>query len=316
MMPVDPQCQALLDAAAASGAPFAHDDYRAIRTAYADTVALYRHETAPLAGVSERSFAGPGGDVRVRVYVPAAAATAAGACLIYFHGGGWVVGDLDTHDHVCRHLAHGAGVRVIAVDYRLAPEHLFPAAFEDCLAAVQWAAANAAALNIDPQRLAIGGDSAGGNLAAAVAIALRDSGGPSPALQLLIYPATDMTADNDSLRDNAEGFLLTRAAMELFMRWYVPDPANRTDPRASPQSADHHRDLPRAFIQTAEFDPLRDEAQTYAETLRAAGCRCEYECYPGMLHGFIRMGGIIDRGLVALDDACAALRDALGTTPD
>ena len=315
-MPVDPQCQSILDAVAAIGTPFAHDDYHASRAAYAGTTARYRHESGPLATVSDQTFAGPAGAVPVRIYVPATNAPGPLPCLVFFHGGGWVVGDLDTHDHVCRHLAHGAGVCVIAVDYRLAPEHPFPAGFDDCLAAVRWAAANAARLNIDPQQLAIGGDSAGGNLAAAVAIALRDGGGPALALQLLFYPATDMTADSDSLRENAEGFLLTRAAMELFMSWYVPNPAMRSDPGASPQLAKHHRDLPRAFIQTAEFDPLRDEARIYAETLAAAGCAVEYKCYPGMLHGFIRMGGIVDMGLSALDDACGALRDALRTASD
>jgi acetyl esterase len=315
-MPVDPQCQTILEAAAAKGAPFAHDDVHASRAAYAGTTAVYRHAAAPLASVSERTFPGPADDVPVRLYIPATDAAGPLPCLVFFHGGGWVVGDLETHDHVCRYLAHGAGVCVIAVDYRLAPEHPFPSGFEDCLAAVHWAAGNAASLNIDPQRLAIGGDSAGGNLAAAVAIALRDGGGPALALQLLFYPATDMTADNASLRENAEGFLLTRAAMELFMNWYVPNPANRSDPRASPQLANHHRDLPRAFILTAEFDPLRDEARAYAETLAADGCPTAYKCYPGMLHGFIRMGGIVDRGLNALDDACGALRDALGKAPD
>ena len=151
-------------------------------------------------------------------------------------------------------------------------------------------------------------------LAAAVALALRDGGSPTPALQLLIYPATDMSADNDSLRENAEGFLLTRAAMDRFTNWYVPDPEQRTDPRASPQHG-NHAGLPRAFIQSAEFDPLRDEARVYAETLRAAGVTVEYRCYKGMLHGFARMGGIVDQGIRALDDACDVLRDALATTP-
>lgn len=313
-MPVDPQCQAILDAVAAQGAPFAHDDYHAIRTAYADTTARYRHESPAPVSTSEHTFTGPAGDVPLRRYVPVTETPGPLPCLVFFHGGGWVVGDLATHDHICRYLAAGAGVCVIAVDYRLAPEHPFPAAFEDCRTAVHWVAANAASLQIDQHKLAIGGDSAGGNLAAAVAVALRDDGGPAPVLQLLIYPATDMTADNDSLRDNAEGFLLTRAAMERFTDWYVPRAAQRSDPRASPQFG-RHDGLPRAFIQTAEFDPLRDEARVYADTLAAAGVAVEYRCYPGMLHGFVRMGGIVDTGISALDDACRALRDAVGTTP-
>ena len=313
-MPVDPQCQAILDAAATQGAPFANDDYHAIRGAYADTTARYRHPSPARAALSDQTFTGPAGAVPIRCYVPVTAMAGPLPCLVYFHGGGWVVGDLATHDHMCRYLSAGAGICVIAVDYRLAPEHPFPAGFEDCLAAVRWVAGSAASLNIDPRRLAVGGDSAGGNLAAAVAIALRDTGGPLPALQLLIYPATDMTADNDSLRDNAEGYLLTRAAMDLFTRWYVPDSAQRSDPRASPRHGTH-AGLPRAFIQTAEYDPLRDEARDYAETLTAAGVAVEYRCYPGMVHGFARMGGIVDAGIAALDDACEALRSALNAAP-
>lgn len=312
-MPVDPQCQAILDAAAAQGAPFANDDYRAIRTAYAGTTVRYRHEPPRPIAVSDQTFTGPAGAVPLRRYVPATKTPGPLPCLVFFHGGGWVVGDLATHDHICRYLAAGAGICVIAVDYRLAPEHPFPAAFDDCLAAVHWVAGNVVSLDIDPLKLAVGGDSAGGNLAAAVAIALCDKG-PLPALQLLIYPATDMTADNGSLRENGDGFLLTRAAMERFTNWYVTDAAQRTDPRASPQFG-AHGGLPRAFIQTAEFDPLRDEARVYAETLSAAGVAVEYQCYPGMLHGFARMGGVVEMGIHALDDACGALRDALGTAP-
>ncbi len=315
-MPVDPQCQAILDAVAAQGAPFANDDYHAIRSAYAGTTIRYRHDPPAPVTVSGHTFAGPGGPVPLRRYLPAAAAAHEPLpCLVFLHGGGWVVGDLETHDHICRYLAAGAGICVLAVDYRLAPEHPFPAAFDDCLAAVHWIANNAASLAVDPHRLAVGGDSAGGNLAAAVALALQDDGGPTVALQLLIYPATDMTADNDSLRENGEGFLLTRAAMERFTDWYVPNPAQRSDPRASPQFG-AHAGLPRAFIRTAEFDPLRDEACTYAETLKAAGVAVDYACYAGMLHGFARMGGVVEAGIRVLDDACGVLRDALKTIPE
>jgi len=309
-MPVDPQCQALLDAAAAAGAPFAHDDYRAIRAAYAATTPSYRHATEPLAAVDDRTFAGPACAVPVRIYRPTTASSSPAPCVVYFHGGGWVVGDLDSHDHLCRYLAHGAGAVVVAVDYRLAPEHPFPAPLDDCIAAVHWVADNAVELDIDPQRLALGGDSAGGNLAAATAIALRDGKGPRALVQLLIYPAVDFTANNDSLRDNAEGYLLTRSALDLFTRLYLPDEATRSDPRASPQLRNRHTDLPRAFIQTAEYDPLRDEARDYAQTLAAAGCPVEYKCYPGMVHGFARMGGKVDMALTALDDACGVMREA------
>jgi acetyl esterase len=213
---------------------------------------------------------------------------------------------------MCCYLTAAAGVIVISVDYRLAPEHKFPAGFDDCVAAVRWAADNAASLGGDPSRLGVGGDSAGGNLAAATAIALRDNGGPALQLQLLIYPACDFTADNDSLEDNAEGYLLTRESIEQFADWYLPDREARHDPRASPQLAPHHTDLPRAWVQTAEYDPLRDEGRHYAETLAKAGVEVEYKCYSGMVHGFARMGGKVDMARDALDDAARALRSALG----
>jgi acetyl esterase len=202
--------------------------------------------------------------------------------VLFFHGGGWVIGDIDTHDHMCRYLAHKADVVVVSVHYRLAPEAPFPAAFDDCLAAARWLVEDAAALAIDPARWAIAGDSAGGNLAAAVTIALRDQREPMPNLQLLMYPAVDATADNESLRVNGEGYLLTAAAMDKFVGWYLPDEDLREDPRVSPQLAEHHTDLPRAWVQTAEFDPLRD-----------------------------RMGAVVDMAISALDDAAKALRSAL-----
>ncbi len=309
-MSLDPQCRALIEAAAVGGAPFDGADHIAVRTAYAATTAGFRHATGELESVTEISFPGPASTVPVRIYRPHNDLAGAQPCLMFYHGGGWAVGDLDTHDHICRHLAHGAGATVVSVDYRLAPEHKFPAALEDCIAAVHWVVDAADDLGIDPSSIALGGDSAGGNLAAAVSICLRDSAGPKIALQLLIYPATNFTADNESLRENATGYLLTRAAMEMFTDLYLPNHAARSDPRASPQLRNNHAGLPRAFIQTAEFDPLRDEARAYAETLMTAGCPVEYKCYPGMIHGFARMGGKVDAALTALDDACGVVREA------
>ncbi len=307
-MPLHPQCAAII-AAAAAGAPFAAPTPAAMRAAYAATTAGYAHASGTLAGVESLICSDPGGDIGLRLYRPAAPDPL--PALIFCHGGGWVLGDLDSHDHVCRALAQRADVAVVAVDYRRAPEHRFPAALDDVIAAVRWVAAHGPALGIDPDRLAIGGDSAGGNLAAAAALALRDSGGPRLALQLLIYPAVDCTADNESLRTNGEGYLLTRAALENFYDLYLPARAARSDPRASPQLAADHRGLPRAFIQTAEFDPLRDEGARYADTLRAAGVAVDYRCYPGMVHGFMRMGAKVDLALEALADASRALRAAL-----
>jgi len=311
-MPLDPQCREIVDAAAAAGgSPFELADHLAVRDAYAATTPAYRHPAGELKSVAEDGFNGAERNIKVRIYRPQGDRPRGLPCLVYFHGGGWVVGDLDTHDHVCRYLAYGAEALVVSVDYRLAPEHKFPAALDDCVAAVQWVADTANELGIDRERIAIGGDSAGGNLAAATAIVLRDNGGPALALQLLIYPATDFTADNDSLHDNANGYLLTRDAMGVFTDLYLPNHKARSDPRASPQLHNNHERLPRAFVQTAEFDPLRDEARTYAETLMAAGCPVEYKCYPGMVHGFVRMGGQVDAALTALDDACGVLRDAV-----
>ena len=250
--------------------------------------------------------------MRVRIYTPRREGNAALPGLIFFHGGGWVLGDLDTHDHVCRYIAHNAQTIVISVDYRLAPEHKFPAALEDCVAAVQWVVESADRHAIDRDRIAVGGDSAGGNLAASSAIALRDCGGPALALQLLIYPAVNFTADNESLQDNATGYLLSRDAVEAFADLYLSDVSSRSDPRASPQLCVDHKGLPPALVQTAEFDPLRDEGRCYAETLRAAGCSVDYHCYSGMVHGFARMGGKVDTALTALDDACSSLRTAFG----
>ncbi len=309
-MPLDPQCQALVDAAARSGSAFDTNEPRLARLAYDAGTLLYRHEAPPLESVTNGVFAGPAGEVKVRTYRPLDTNTPAPA-LVYFHGGGWVVGNLSSHDHLCRYLAAKSGVVVIAVDYRLAPEHKFPAAYEDCLAAVRWVAASAAELGIDAKRLAVGGDSAGGSLAAAAALAVRDEGWPMLRLQLLLYPSTNFTADTPSMRDNGEGYLLTRAAMEQFIDWYLPSRIARTDPRASPQLAPEHSGLPPACILSAEYDPLRDEAHVYADTLERAGVAVERKCYGGMVHGFMRMGGRIGMALTALDDAAAALKRAV-----
>jgi acetyl esterase len=309
-MPLDPQCQALVDAAARYGGAFDNNDPQLARRAYDAGTLIYRHETPPLASVANLVFAGPSENLKVRIYRPHGVATPAPA-LVYFHGGGWVVGNLESHDHLCRYLAARAQVVVVAVDYRLAPEHKFPAAFEDSLAAIRWVAASAEELAIDAKRLAVGGDSAGGSLAAATALAVRDEGWPMLRLQLLLYPSTDFTADTVSMRDNGSGYLLTRAAMEQFIDWYLPSRIARTDPRTSPQLAPDHSGLPPAFVASAEFDPLRDEAHAYADTLQRAGVAVERHCYAGMVHGFMRMGGRVDRALTALDDAALALQRAL-----
>jgi len=308
-MPLHPQAQTIVDAAQTAGAPFELDDYRAIRAGYRATTALYRHPSPTLDSVANVMAPGPGGNLALRLYRPSAGAGGRRLPgLVFFHGGGWVVGDLETHDHVCRYVAAGAGAVVIAVDYRLAPEQCFPAAFDDALAATRWIAGQADELALDPLRLAVGGDSAGGNLAAAVALALRNE--LALRLQVLLYPAVDLIADNASLRDNARGYLLTTAAMAQFIEWYVPDPAARSDWRASPLHATSHAGVAPAFIVTAGYDPLRDEAIAYAALLTEAGVDVEHRHYPDMIHGFARMGGRIDAGIAALDHSAAALRRA------
>ncbi|MGE3771966.1 MAG: alpha/beta hydrolase [Gammaproteobacteria bacterium] len=309
-MPLDPQCAALCEAAARAGAPFDAGDPLAVRRAYAATTAMYAYDPGPLKAVTDLAIDGPGGTLAVRAYRPHSAHALLPA-LVFLHGGGWVVGDLDTHDHVCRHLAFAGDVVVLAVEYRLAPEQPFPAAVDDGIAALRWTRTNAASLGIDPARIAVGGDSAGGNLAAVVCLAAREAGEPLPAFQLLIYPAVDFTADNASLRDNATGYLLTRAALVQFYDWYLGATPDRRDWRVSPLWASSHAGLPPALVQTAEFDPLRDEGALYADTLRAARVAVEHRHYEGMVHGFARMGGKVDRGRRALDDAAAALRRAL-----
>ncbi|MBT3532425.1 MAG: alpha/beta hydrolase [Rhodospirillaceae bacterium] len=311
-MSLDPQCAEIVAAAAAAGgSPLEETDHTRARKAYEASTVVYRHSSGDLDSVEDRTIPGANGDdLAIRIYTPVVASKSLGVA-VFFHGGGWVIGSLNSHDHMCRYLAQGAGCIVVAVDYRLAPEYKFPAGLEDCIAATRWVAANAESFGGDPARMAVAGDSAGGNLAAAVAIELRDAPkGISLSLQVLIYPAVDFTADTDSKEENGEGYLLTRDATETFADLYLPNREARSNPRASPQLASHHTDLPRAWIQTAQFDPLRDEGRIYAETLSKAGVPVEYKCYAGMVHGFARMGGKVDQGVVALTHAAGALRSA------
>jgi acetyl esterase len=231
--------------------------------------------------------------------------------LVYLHGGGWVIGDLDTHDVLCRCLADAAGCAVLAVDYRLAPEHRFPAAVDDCVAALRWARANAAALGADPARIAVGGDSAGGNLSAVVCLALREAGEPQPALQLLIYPATDQRAVAPSHTANGQGYLLTRDSVRYYAGHYLgEDPSIRDDWRASPLRAARHDGLAPALVLTAGYDPLRDEGRQYADALSAAGVPCQYVCFERQIHGFITMGRVIAEANTAVALCGTVLRQA------
>jgi acetyl esterase len=228
--------------------------------------------------------------------------------LVYFHGGGWVIGDIDTHDNTCRELTNAAGCVVVSVDYRLAPEHKFPAPLEDCYAATAWVAEHAANLGADPARLAVGGDSAGGNLAAAVCLLARERGRRTIVHQLLIYPVTDHDYFTASYRDNAEGYLLTREAMEWFWNHYLRTPADGKDPLASPLRSNNLSGLPPATVITAEFDPLRDEGEAYGHRLRGAGVEATVTRYDGMIHGFFGLGAVLAQGKKAMEEAAERLR--------
>ena len=307
-MPLDPQAQALI-ASVAGGKPVEQMTPQEMRDALEERVRLTGGAPEPVDQVVPGVVPGPAGPIAVRIYTPKGGQAALPG-LVYFHGGGWARGSLQTHDIVCRSLANGAGCVVVSVDYRMAPEHRFPAAFEDSLAATRWVAEHAAEIGIDPRRLAVGGDSAGGNLAAAVALAARDAGGPSLVHQLLIYPVTDYNFDTRSYADNAEGYMLTRAAMQHYWRLYLRDGSDGADFRASPLRARDFGNLPPALVITAEFDPLRDEGRAYADRLREAGTPVLYREYPGMVHGFVTSAGVLDAGKQAVREAAAALKDA------
>jgi acetyl esterase len=309
-MPLDPQVKAFLDQLAASAIPPVETltPREARLQMEAGTVMLGR---LPEVGrVEDHVLPGPETPLRVRLTAPAAGGPFPG--LIYFHGGGWVTGSLFSHDHLCRALTRAAGVAVISTEYRLAPEHPFPAAVDDAEAAARWVAGHAAGLGLDPARLAVGGDSAGGTLAAAVARRARDQGGPDLAFQLLLYPATDADLDTSSYRENADGYMLTRAAMAWYWDLYVPDLSLRSHPDAAPLRAGDLTGLPPALVVTAEYDVLRDEGEAYARRLAEAGVAARLVRYDGMIHGFLRRHHLLDRGKAALDEVAGALRDALG----
>ena len=289
---LDPQARALLDAAERPGAPSPR------AAGVAETRRLYRESrlrlSAPRVEMAEtRDFPipGPAGAVGARHYRPGGAEGALPG-VVYFHGGGWTCGDLDTHDGVCRGIAAAGPCAVVAVDYRMGPEHRYPAAVEDALAAVEWVCANAAALGMDPARIVVAGESAGGNLAAVAALALRDTG-PKIAMQVLVYPVTDQEAQGGSMQRCATGYSLTAELMRWYQDQYFGAGADRSEWRASPLNAADHSRLPPAYVVTAGFDPLLDQGRAYADRLIRAGVPVTYECFEGMIHGFLPMGGAL-----------------------
>ena len=304
---LDPQARELLEFLAQSGTAQVHQHTLEQTRAYFE-MAPSLDVVEPIACVRDLTVESPAGSLRLRVYHPDPESRL--PVTVFFHGGGWVIGSLDSHDPLCRSLANRVPCVVVAVDYRLAPEHPWPAAVEDADFAVRWVAEHGDELEADASLLAVAGDSAGGNLAAVTALKDRDSGRHQVAFQLLFYPATDYDWKSASMRENSDGYFLTRADMKWFENHYLQgqDPLH---PYVAPMRARSLAGLPPAFIITAEFDPLRDQGNAYGRRLAAEGAAVTVRCYPGMIHGFVGMRALIKQGDVALDDAAAALRAGL-----
>ena len=312
---LDPQARALIDLMIERGVPPTHTlSPEEARRLYRERRGYTQPEPPALGEMRELRLPGPAGELPARLYHPRDAAGTP-PLLVYFHGGGWTIGDLDTHDVLCRQLCAGSGAAVLSVDYRMGPEQRFPAAVDDCVAATRWAQAHGAELGIDAARVAVGGDSAGGNLAAVVALVLRDADAPPLRLQLLIYPATDMRCLAPSHTTNGQGYLLTADSLAYYRGHYLADRSEWTDWRASPLLAADHARLPPALVLTAGFDPLRDEGRQYADALSSAGTPAQYVCFERQVHGFITMSRVIDEANTAVDLCCAALRRAFTTPP-
>ena len=312
-MALHPQIQQALKAMADAKLRPIEEMTPAEARAQMDAVAKARAQAFPPAEVGrveEREIPGPGGAMRARFYWPKGAA-AAGPAVLYFHGGGHVIGSLDSHDGTARNLCQGAGALIVSLDYRMGPEHRFPAAVEDSWAALEWLHANAASLGADPARLAVAGDSAGANLAAVVALMARDAGGPKLRLQLLVYPVGDYALTGESYQRYATGYgPLTAEAMVWFQHHYLNSVADAEDWRASPLKAKSHKGVAPAFVVLAECDVLWDDGRRYAEALRQAGVPVELKEYAGMIHAFFGMIPAVDAAVQAQADAVAALKRA------
>lgn len=310
-MPLDPQVQAIFDQMAGLP-PFENLSVEEARLQTIERTRAGQLPTLPVAAVANRTIPGPAGDLPVRIYTPHGAGPF--PLMVFFHGSGFVVCNLDTHDGTARNLCSAAGCVVVSVDYRLAPENKFPAGPDDCYAATQWAAAHARELNADASHIALAGDRAGGNLVAVTALMIRDKGGPALCGQLMIYPVTDYySPGHPSYIDNAEGYGLTAAGMRWFWNHYLTNEAEANNPYVSPLRADNLRGLPPALVITAEYDVLRDEGEAYAKRLTAAGVPTKLTRYDGMHHGFFQMYGIVDKAKTALQEAAAWLKDRFGS---
>jgi acetyl esterase len=311
-MALDPIMKAFLDQLSLQPGPKMHElPASAARMMFAAIMEMTGPKDVPIGKVANLVCPGPGGDIPLRIYTPVAPAAEALPALLFFHGGGFVIGNIDTHDGLCRMIANEAGVRVIAVDYRLAPEHKYPAAIEDAYAALSFVEANASELGVDANRIAVGGDSAGGQMTAVLTQMTKAKGGPSIAFQLLFFPVTQIGEETSSLNNFGEGYVLERAGLEWFYKSYVPADADRKDPGLSPLYASSFEGLPPAYLTVAEFDPLHDEGLEYGRKLKAAGVPCEIVDYPGLVHDFIYFQSVLPQAAVALKAAAQALKKGL-----
>ena len=310
-----PHARALLDQMVANRVPPTHTlSPEQARSFYRDRRAVTQPDPPEVGGVQDLQCTGPHGPIDLRLYRPLVPATPPGAALpvlVYFHGGGWTIGSIVTHDTLCRQLCNASGCAVVSVEYRMGPEHRFPCAVDDAWAATRWCHDQAASLGLDANRMAVGGDSAGGNLAAVVALMAREAGNLPLRYQLLIYPATDQRRQHPSHTVNGQGYLLTSDTMTYFHDHYIDDPRHDTDWRASPLLHPDLSRLPAALVLTAGFDPLRDEGMAYADALTAAGTRCTQLCFERQIHGFITMGRVIDEAQAAVLLCAAHTRAAL-----
>lgn len=309
-MPLHPQVQPLVDAMAAMDGPKLHELSPPDARAMFEAMRMAPPELPELASVTDLAVPSPDGhEIPVRVYVPKGVENP--PVVVYFHGGGWVIGNIETHDAPCREIAARSGCAVVSVDYRLSPETKYPGPLEDCIAATEWAAKNGPEHGFDGNRLVVAGDSAGGNLAAAVTLVAKERGSPSIAGQVLVYPAVDLTLGHPSITENGEGYFLTADAMRWFAGHYGGDAAG--DHLVSPLHAADHSGLPPALVLTAEFDPLRDEGEAYAAKLTAAGVPTTLHRFDGQIHGFLGMYAMLDDGKTALDEIAEAVRGATGS---
>jgi acetyl esterase len=311
-MPLDPRAKRFLDVLAATEPPSALSLTVAQRRDALAQMMKFAGPAEPVARAEDRTLPGPAGPLDVRLYTPLGTDPTPIAGLVYFHGGGLVAGSLDTHDGVGRALAAATRYRVLSVNYRLAPEHPFPAAVDDACTAVRYSLAHAEEFGFDPKRIAVCGDSAGGTLAAVVCQALARTSDRRPALQVLLCPILDYVGSTESRREFSSGYLVDQATLEHDLLYYVPPGTDPKEPRISPLRALDLSGLPPALIHTAEFDPLRDEGRAYAEQLRLAGVPAEYTCHPGMIHLFYGLGGVIRYARTALQQLGAEIRGTLG----